>query len=91
MKPRSFPFALLFATLTTTYTIAQIKEPLLEGPYLGQKPPGSVAEVFAPGIVSTPHFDAFGVFSPDLYLDKANLTSIFEVTDCDIKPQEIPV
>jgi hypothetical protein len=27
--------------------------PLLKGPYLGQKPPGMKAEVFAPGIVST--------------------------------------
>jgi hypothetical protein len=27
--------------------------PKLSGPYLGQKPPGSTAEVFAPGIVST--------------------------------------
>ena len=66
MKPRSVPIALLFAALTTAHAFAQIDEPLLEGPYLGQKPPGSVAEVFAPGIVSTPHFDAFAVFSPDL-------------------------
>jgi hypothetical protein len=27
--------------------------PVLEGPYLGQKPPGMVPEIFAPGIVST--------------------------------------
>ena len=27
--------------------------PLLEGPYLGQKPPGMTAEIFAPGIIST--------------------------------------
>lgn len=27
--------------------------PLLEGPYLGQKPPGKTAKIFAPGIVST--------------------------------------
>jgi len=38
----------------------------LSGPYLGQKPPGLTAEVFAPGIVSTKNFEAFGVFTPDL-------------------------
>ena len=27
--------------------------PVLEGPYLGQKPPGLAAELFAPGIIST--------------------------------------
>ena len=66
MNPRSFPIALLFVILTTTHALTQIEGPILEGPYLGQKPPGSEAEVFAPGIVSTPHFDAFGVFSPDM-------------------------
>ncbi|MFC2142513.1 TolB family protein [Acidobacteriota bacterium] len=27
--------------------------PILEGPYLGQKPPGMMPEIFAPGVVST--------------------------------------
>ena len=27
--------------------------PVLQGPYLGQKPPGKTAEIFAPGIIST--------------------------------------
>lgn len=44
----------------------QDKFPLLEGPYLGQKPPGLIPEVFAPGIVSTKYFEAFGLFTPDL-------------------------
>jgi ankyrin repeat protein len=39
--------------------------PSLEGRYLGQKPPGMVAEVFAPGIVSTCDFEHGCVtFSP---------------------------
>ena len=29
--------------------------PLLNGPYLGQKPPGIIPEIFAPGIITT-HF-----------------------------------
>jgi len=40
--------------------------PVRGGPYLGQKPPGLVPEVFAPGIVSTAEFIDFkGAFSPD--------------------------
>ena len=38
---------------------------LLKGPYLGQKPPGRTAEIFAPGIVST-GFNEHGIsFTPD--------------------------
>jgi hypothetical protein len=36
-----------------------------EGPYLGQKPPGMTAEIFAPDIVSTEHGEFCSVFSPD--------------------------
>ncbi len=40
--------------------------PILRGPYLGQKPPGMIPEVFAPGIVSTDEFREFsGAFTPD--------------------------
>ena len=38
----------------------------LSGPYVGQRPPGTTAEVFAPGIVSDPSlFEYSGTFSPD--------------------------
>lgn len=37
------------------------------GPYLGQKPPGMKAQLFAPGIVSTQYFEhSSPVFTPDL-------------------------
>jgi len=40
--------------------------PVLKGPYLGQKPPGMVPEMFAPGLISTElHDDAAPAFSPD--------------------------
>jgi hypothetical protein len=40
--------------------------PVLEGPYLGMKPPGDVPELFAPGIVSDVYFEHSGaVFTPD--------------------------
>ena len=40
--------------------------PYLEGPYLGQKPPGMVAEPFAPGIISTEGWEVEGVFAPGM-------------------------
>jgi len=40
--------------------------PVLEGPYLGQEPPSSTPEAFAPGIVTTEHFEYSGVFTPDM-------------------------
>lgn len=35
-------------------------------PYLGQEPPGSTAEVFAPGLVSTELYELFSAFTPDM-------------------------
>ena len=38
----------------------------IESPYLGQKPPGLIPEVFAPGLVSTAHRDLSAFFTPDM-------------------------
>ena len=49
-------------------TIGQCKEPFAKGPYLGQTPPGSTAQVFAPGLISDtrPHTqEGWGTFSAD--------------------------
>jgi hypothetical protein len=43
----------------------------LEGPYLGQKPPGKEAELFAPGIISTKNQNEallYGFGGHDLYI-----------------------
>lgn len=40
--------------------------PRLSGPYLGQKTPGMVAEVFAPGIISKEFWELEGVFAPGM-------------------------
>lgn len=37
-----------------------------ESLYLGQKPPGLIAEAFAPGIVCTEYYEYGGTFTPDL-------------------------
>jgi hypothetical protein len=39
--------------------------PVLDGPYLGQKPPAKIPQLFAPGIVSTGMDDLNAVFSAD--------------------------
>lgn len=39
--------------------------PVLNGDYLGQTPPGDAPELFAPGIVSTRHYENSITFSPD--------------------------
>jgi antitoxin component YwqK of YwqJK toxin-antitoxin module len=41
------------------------EKPVIKGDYLGQTPPASVPEVFAPGIVSTDKFEFGCTFSPD--------------------------
>ena len=42
-----------------------VTEVLLEGPYLGQEPPGAEAELFAPGIVSTGMAERDVAMTPD--------------------------
>ena len=50
----------------TTSIIAQQNDfPTLTGPYLGQKPPGMIPEIFAPGIISTVSHEFSCCFSPD--------------------------
>ena len=45
---------------------AKAEFPLLQGPYLGQKLPGDIPEIFAPGIVSGKYLEHSGaVFTPD--------------------------
>jgi len=64
-------FSTSIALLLTSFAVssgghAQDELPVLEGPYLGQKPPGITAEPFAPGIVNTEEWgDAIG-FSLDM-------------------------
>jgi hypothetical protein len=51
------------ATMPTTTTPAASS---VTGPYLGQTPPGTTPQIFAPGIVSSPDFSEYsGTFSGD--------------------------
>ncbi|MHC4537272.1 MAG: hypothetical protein ACYS6K_25315 [Planctomycetota bacterium] len=43
-------------------------KPFAKGPYLGQTPPGSTAQVFAPGLIchaGPRQYEAWGTFSAD--------------------------
>ena len=54
------------AILTILFACRKQNEfPIIEGPYFGQAPPGMIAEIFAPDIVSTEHGEFCSVFSPD--------------------------
>ncbi len=64
---RLLTFITMFSVLAAnSQTNAQDEFPILKGPYMGQKPPGMVAEPFAPGIISKQGWELEGVFAPGL-------------------------
>lgn len=63
MKRFSTSIVLLLTSFAvSSVSHAQDEFPILEGPYLGQKLPGSTAEPFAPGIVNTEEWGILVVF-----------------------------
>jgi hypothetical protein len=72
MKKVSFILLLvcsLFLSFCTTKkkNTTNSDSPIIESPYFGQKPPGLIPEIFAPGIISISGRHEMGVsFSPDL-------------------------
>lgn len=62
------PFKPLFilAILLGGNGYAQDEFPVLQGPYMGQKTPGLVAEPFAPEIISKKGWELEGVFAPGM-------------------------
>lgn len=67
MKPVSHSIILLFSILViSSNSYSQNVSPDPEGPYLGQKPPGLIPELFAPDLIQTEHREAEAAFSPDL-------------------------
>jgi len=54
MKHKTIGLGILLSVTCVFFGLARQKEfPALQGPYLGQKPPGQTPELFAPGIIST--------------------------------------
>ncbi|PCI63169.1 MAG: hypothetical protein COB37_05525 [Kordiimonadales bacterium] len=58
---------LLSALMISSGSHSQDAIPIPDGPYLGQTPPGSTPEIFAPGIVNTEeHREIEGMFADDM-------------------------
>jgi hypothetical protein len=58
---------LLLSVLTmSSETYSRDELPVLKGPYMGQTPPGMIAEPFAPGIISREGWELEGVFAPGM-------------------------
>ena len=67
MKRVCMSIILLLSIITmSSNSYSKDEFPVLEGPYLGQKPPGLTPELFAPGIVSTKDLEIEGVFAPSM-------------------------
>ncbi|MDO3380605.1 hypothetical protein [Gilvimarinus algae] len=67
MKKQSVVTTLLLSAMAMANSSYSQQSTLpLTGPYLGQKSPGAVPQVFAPGTVSSAGWETGGVFSPDL-------------------------
>ena len=55
---------LVFVAACTSHKFSDA--PINQSDYLGQKPPGTTPQAFAPGLVTTQNYEYGGVFSPDL-------------------------
>ena len=59
-------YTLVFLAFVQLKSYGQNKPAVIEGPYLGQTPPGLTARPFAPGIVNTEEWGDAGGFSLDM-------------------------
>lgn len=66
MNPSFAVIGLTFSALLLSTASYSEVFPVLEGPYMGQTPPGMVAEPFAPGIISKEGWELEGVFAPGM-------------------------
>jgi len=76
MKYIFISIVLLFSIIAfSSNSYGQDEFPVLEGPYLGQKPPGLIPEVFGPDVITTKHWETGAVFTPgmkEFYFVKGN-------------------
>jgi hypothetical protein len=65
-KSKSFFNGILLSIIFIFNSSAQQDDfPVLKGPYLGQKPPGELPEIFMPGVISNCDLHSGVYFSPD--------------------------
>lgn len=65
MKNRTFIIAYAILFFSACQPVKEDKFPTLNGPYLGQLPPGNKLELFAPGFISTGLDESVITFMPD--------------------------
>lgn len=61
----SFVLIISLAWVSSAYT-SENGCGAIRNPYLGQKPPGMIPQVFAPDVVTTEFYEFAGIFSPDM-------------------------
>lgn len=67
MKRILISITVLAAMMAMSATSGLAKDfPVITGPLMGQTPPGTTAEVFAPGLISTDGWEVEGVFAPGM-------------------------
>jgi hypothetical protein len=64
-RVRAAMYLIIISWLVTCSRLETEQFPKLNGPYLGQKPPGDTPELFAPGIVSTGMYTRDIAMTPD--------------------------
>ena len=64
-KKNSYIFMAISIIMLFSFCTGQKDIPVLEGEYLGMKPPGETPELFAPGRITTHNHESNIVFSPD--------------------------
>ena len=66
MEGRHIIIGILFSIpILVANCVQESSFPVIKGPYLGQEPPGSEREIFAPGMVSTGYNEHSVSFTPD--------------------------
>jgi tetratricopeptide (TPR) repeat protein len=72
--------------------------PVLKGPYLGQKPPGKIPEIFAPGLITTHYSQSYIAFLNEARVCVYSATTekghetfyTYEKNGCWTRPQKAP-
>ena len=80
--------AILIIIFTLNGFAQQGEFPVMKGPYLGQKPPGELPELFMPGIISNCDLHSSVYFSPDgkeVYFSKLKESNIWYIVFMRVK------
>lgn len=99
MKARPIFAGILFLMLFLFCINAQQDDfPVLKGPYLGQKPPGKIPEIFAPGLITTHYSQSYIAFLNEARVCVYSATTekghetfyTYEKNGCWTRPQKAP-